>query len=1709
MDIFKIHSQVIDQYSKYIFSFLDIADDRIREKVNNYFSSHSPWPKPLIQFNPSFEISGSIDEIISKEVVDENLRYVFDGYKLYKHQIDALKLGTSGKHFIVTSGTGSGKSLTYIGTIFDYLFKLKSKPKGIKALIVYPMNALINSQTLEITKYKDRYEEKTGKAFPISFRQYTGQESDIEKQEVKDELPDILLTNYMMLELIMTRLGESGIRNSINENLKFLVFDELHTYRGRQGADVSLLIRRIHSNTKNALVCIGTSATMASGSDVSKQREEVAEVGRKIFGVDLKSDQVVNETIISSLSSPNEDIPITELNKELQAGFDTVNNKKQLVELKLAKWIEKNVAIEILNGEIYRRKPTTKEEIAKTLSEQTKLEENLCKNRLEEFLTLVNKVNKQEDKTDTSILPFKVHQFIAQTGSVYVTIESPEKRFITLDSSAYIADEAEGKKPLFQLAFSRNSGYEFLCVRRNQKDNKLEPREFTQRIAEEEDDDENLGYIVFDKEKDQPIWTTEDLVNLPDAWIRVRPNGEITIKSEYVNQLPHKIYFDEYGNYSEAKGNLPFEGWYISAPLLFDSTSGTFFDRKTAEGTKLSKLGTEGRSTSTTILSFSTIKALDSEELDYKEQKLLSFTDNRQDAALQAGHFNDFYKIGKIRSSIYYAVRDSNSKSLDHTNIADAVFNSLNISQEIFAKNPSDLPFQREENERVFKDYLFYRIILDLKRGWRVSLPNLEQSGLIKISYKYLSETIDNPAFYSKSSFLALLYPEQRKDFVLQTHEYLRKNYAINHTILDDNELIRRSHQIREEIKSEWGLDDKEQIDIPYYVRVESIDNTPKRMYTTSLGSRSYFGKYLRATAKNINLKIDADNYSVIVYELLDALENAKWVSSKEVSNNGNRIKVYRLELKSIIWELGDEKNMIPDKVRFQSYKEHKTSINEYFKNYYKQNFSKLKYIEAKEHTAQINNEDRKIREKEFREGKISVLNCSPTMELGIDISTLNVVHLRNVPPNPSNYAQRSGRAGRSGQAALILTYCSNYSPHDRHYFSDPSAMVSGIVSPPNVDLINEELLISHLNAIYLSEVGLGSLDHSISELIDLDKYPDLPLKNEVKEKLKLPKHRKNAVAVTFKGVVQDIEDKLKFQKWYNDDWIDRQINFADVKFDEALDRWRELYRSAQKQLQKSTEIIQSTLYTNDSPEKRLAYIEQKQANKQLDLLRNEDKSSNKNFSEFYPYRYLASEGFLPGYNFSRLPIRVFIPKGDEGEFISRPRFLALREFGPNNTIYHDGSRYKVNQTILNDAENKITKMKVSKNSGYALIKDEYNNNYCPFTETYLKTDNEREIYEDLLPMAESKTMQIERISCEEEERLALGYDIRTYITVEGGLDRMKTVKIKDGKDDLLKIRYIPTATLIKVSEKWRARRDTGFLVNIKTGFWKSERDLEKEDQKKDIRRVRLFTTDTSDALYIHPMKALAFKEGKESEAIITFIFALKRAIENVFQVESVEIGAEVMGKGDWPNVLIYESAEGSLGILSQLVEDINLFKKVVNEAYSVCYFKDREDTRKDLGPATYNDLLSYYNQRHHLEIDRHLIKEALEKLMNCELEILGNAEYKDYDEQFKSLMERIDPTSSTEKKFLEFLYKNNLKLPDFAQYSVGDIYVKPDFFYKKGNVCVFCDGTPHDDPVIKEQDREKRKALENKGYDVFVYYYENSLEEIIKKRSDIFSKVR
>jgi hypothetical protein len=327
-------------------------------------------------------------------------------------------------------------------------------------------------------------------------------------------------------------------------------------------------------------------------------------------------------------------------------------------------------------------------------------------------------------------------------------------------------------------------------------------------------------------------------------------------------------------------------------------------------------------------------------------------------------------------------------------------------------------------------------------------------------------------------------------------------------------------------------------------------------------------------------------------------------------------------------------------------------------------------------------------------------------MELGIDIANLNIVHMRNVPPNPANYAQRSGRAGRSGQTALVFTFCSAFSPHDQNYFNAADTMVAGQVVPPRIDLLNEELLRTHFHAFVLMQLGLSEIHTSVPALLQVEKFPELPLKDSVVDRIKHALEGNGSQWVeTFKEYLLGTESLLLQTNWYTAGTLEKVKNNFLVRFDEAFNRWRNLYRAAKAMIEESHRI-------NNDPTVKAKELKQEAKRqyvvglRQKDLLENDSTSSFKSNSEFYVFRYLASEGFIPGYNFTRLPVRAFVgfKHMEEGEYISRPRFVALREFGPGNTIYHNGNKFRMNRMMLSDADSHQRKLKISKDTGYAFL---------------------------------------------------------------------------------------------------------------------------------------------------------------------------------------------------------------------------------------------------------------------------------------------------------------------------------------------------------------------------------------------------------------------
>jgi ATP-dependent helicase YprA (DUF1998 family) len=274
MDVFELHKHVVDDYAEYTKSFIRISDERIAEAVHREITEGLLWPEPLLQLNPSFAPGKRIDELVAEGVLHEDCSRIFRikrdendvgrELRLHFHQEQAIRIARANQPYVLTTGTGSGKSLSYIVPAVDHVLRTGSG-SGIKAIVVYPMNALANSQREELHKFVTRGFGDREQL--VTFARYTGQENEQEREQILRHPPDILLTNYVMLELILTRIEERRLVEYAGA-LRLLVFDELHTYRGRQGADIAMLVRRCREAFQSeSLHCVGTSATMASTVD--------------------------------------------------------------------------------------------------------------------------------------------------------------------------------------------------------------------------------------------------------------------------------------------------------------------------------------------------------------------------------------------------------------------------------------------------------------------------------------------------------------------------------------------------------------------------------------------------------------------------------------------------------------------------------------------------------------------------------------------------------------------------------------------------------------------------------------------------------------------------------------------------------------------------------------------------------------------------------------------------------------------------------------------------------------------------------------------------------------------------------------------------------------------------------------------------------------------------------------------------------------------------------------------------------------------------------------------------------------------------------------------------------------------------------------------------------------------------------------------------
>jgi len=1749
MNVFDLRDRLVSDYASYTRSFIKIADPRISGAVESALAGGEFWPDPMLQLNPNYLPGGTIDELVADGTLHPECSKIFKVDKsdadltgkpllLHTHQREAiLKAKKEKKSYVLTSGTGSGKSLAYIVPIVDHVLR-NGSGRGIQAIVVYPMNALANSQDEELGKFlKKGYPEGQP---PVRFARYTGQEKGPEREAIRSNPPDILLTNYMMLELLLTRSEDRELVRAA-QGLRFLVFDELHTYRGRQGADVALLIRRCRfAFGRHEMICIGTSATMASGGSTEAQKRDVAKVAQTLFGVPFDGTQVIGETL--ERATPEIDFSDPGVIQTIRAAIETdTSPPESYAEFRghaLASWIESTfgVCTEEETRRVVRQAPRRlqgKDSAVEDLARLTSSDPLQCVSVLRRFLLKGSELRRNESSR-FPIFAFRLHQFFTRGDTVWATVEREAERHLEMSKKG--SKPGDPDKPLFPLVFCRQCGTAYYRIKLEEGRKAVFPREDRR---EESDDGSGDAYLYVSEAAPWPRAEGSALLDrLPAFMKETTPQGVERIRSENRGDVPQSVFVD-------AGGRLVSEGQGIAAALIrrnflfcLEPSCGIAYTKsQRSERTKLATLGVDNRSTATTILAVRSLIELQGDrDLKAEARKLLSFTDNRQDASLQAGHFNDFAQVALLRSALHKATDEKGSMGVKHGELSRSVFDAMQLRFDEYAADPEVRGPARSATNDALRRVMDYYLYRDLQRGWRVTAPNLEDCGLLTFDYEglkgedsLLSETAvwetgfsirtdgGGEEFIETPEPLRSCPAELREELLHTLLDVLRRSLAVKVDVLDPLKQLDLVEQTKPRLLEDtvWYLEDARDL-----VKSVVAYPRPKRQEDRTGFFVSSYGGYGRYVKRRLAAYVpegqnfgrpEVDQTIRFLFLALKRYGIVEQVRSGEIPG-------YQINADALRWLRADGVVRPVDRTRLLEAGEVPPEVNRYFVECYRR-FVNLKCVlEAREHTAQVTSEDREEREDRFRTGDLPLLFCSPTMELGVDIAQLNLVNLRNVPPTPANYAQRSGRAGRGGQPALVYTYCAGRSPHDQYYFRQPNQMVAGSVAPPRIDIRNSDLVRSHVHAVWMEVVkpDLGKTLTSVIELSPSDgKFP-LPIKDTLARDLKNPVHRAAALGKT-NQLIGSIREELSTAAWFHDNWTKEVLDQIERTFDTSCERWRSLYRSAVRQRELHHKIIGD--HSRPEVERNHSRRLRAQAESQIRLL---TEAEGVYEGDFYSYRYFAAEGFLPGYNFPRLPLSAYVPgrrqrKGRD-EFVSRPRFLAISEFGPGAIIYHEGARYRVYKVNLDfgsqdiEATHELTTatMKRCPKCGYAHL--EQGNNMAEVCDKCGAALDGPARIENLVQLQNVSLRIAQRITCDEEERQRFGYKLVSsyrFPDVGGRLDR-KDAEVYVGDTLAMRLSYGDATDLYRINLGWAHQRGgqlPGFNLDLERGYWsRNPADAEDNDDataQGRLQRVVPYVRDTKNALVVR------LEPPRTGPEMASLQAALKEAIQKHFQLEPRELSGEPMPTTqDRREILFYEASEGGAGVLRQIVEDPSVLPLLARRALEICHFDP--DTLKDngaetCGKACYACLLDYGNQPDHKDLDRYLIRDLLADISRSVCRPAGGMGSR--EERMVALRKRCD--SQLEKRWLDLVDKFVLRPPSDAQYLIEACSTKPDFYYREHNAAIYIDGPPHDEPDQIRNDETITKRLMEMGYIVIRFHHKANWDEIVRQHPDIFGVPR
>ncbi|WP_316967278.1 DEAD/DEAH box helicase [Candidatus Methanocrinis natronophilus] len=1759
MDPFEALKEIRTAYRKYVTSFQRFKNPTIRDWVDEKLEEGTLISKgPYIELNRRYLHGDPFDQLVSEKLIhpdSPNCFTVDAGDKgsalvdLHRHQSDAVRAIASGKNTIVATGTGSGKSFCFGIPVISECLRLKDEGVGgVKAIIIYPMNALANSQYddfssrlegtgLKIALYTGDTPNTREKAL-ASYAATTGREKPrdselLSREEIKENPPDVLLTNYVMLEYLLTRFED---RNAIfpegRSALAFLVLDEVHTYTGKQGADVAYLIRRLkqHTGTAGSLRCIGTSATVQS-TEGGGASEAISRFASRLFGETFDPDSVITETYSEPVTGSG-----SLLSKDVLVTGDMIEGYKAAPQKTMPLLVRALTGSDLPDLDPNLGPNLDPKGLGRVLGEQATvqfLEKSLFEKSMslydlvEEYRSAVRPGSTREEgeleiraallagmsgeievrgRSMPRLIP-KVHAFFSQGGGIKSCI-SPQAPHMNGAGEVICPDCSNDDKirKTFPLVFCRACGQEYysVSVDKTPEDGRgLKPRDMDDLEVEGDP-----AYILLGR-------YDREITPWPDPWLN--PSG--TPRKEYKEFVDlkeaeycpdcNRLYRE--GGLEKCICSSKVAVTFLPYPFLFCPSEGcgVYYDRRPREFSKLFSFGTVGRSTATDVIVSHNLNSL-----PRKERKILVFSDNRQDTALQASHMNNIQKRLHFRRGVYRALEKA-GEPVELLEMGDMVFKTLEKEGALprYSKSSGDLEISMgssKSEDEAFKEYLLFNAVLELGSSQRRNQQNLEDVGLLRVTYNGLDRLARAENVWTEVPEFIELGEAAREDYLTGFMDIMRYRTAIAYDYLLDNYGFKT--KIENKFEEDALFHDEYRAYQPEGYS-DDADNKTKFAQVHRLSWRT--GPHVAWTMKVLGTDRERAQKTVkAVANVLVRAGGLRWVDVHKYVG-----KLLMISPEAILLSLpgGETHKACKRCGTVHHFKEVKLCTgskcqdlvdedfsSNYFWYEYTRPFDEVAALTAAEHSGQIDGETRKELESRFRdpEDPLNVIVCTPTMELGIDIGNLSAVYMRNVPPSPSNYAQRAGRAGRKAQTSIISTFCgggSKRGPHDQYFYRYPEKIIAGEISAPRFLLDNRALVTTHIHSFVLEKID-EKVPQKIGEILDID-GEGLPLFPAFRAAIERGvKARRNEIV---RSIQEGFKNEIEEYDWLDEQFIGETVD----RFVPDLDQAFAFYRDEYNHLKKEWNYINVLAERNRLPKEkswRRTSIENKMANMR-------DGKEN-----YFTYRYLASQGFTPNYGFPTNVTTLFLDhRGKRGfeEFdLQRDRAVAIREYAPGNSIYYRGGRYQIVEARRReDSErpdpNKLVICPDCK--AYYLGREVAINAACRICGAALDDQQPR----DAIEMPDQFAIRRQGITSDEEERMRLGYDVNQHYH-RGG--KVKRWEASDGSGQILTLCYEHNGKILTVNMGTRkAEKDdqeNGFtLCNACNRWIFGDENVRKhiDPQAKDKRcwrngtkdditeRVVLFTESSHDVITID----CDLPEEIDPEWSEAFYATLSQSIIQGLQIKmNLDVGE--VGTFLMPNpenegtfsIVLYEGAEGGAGFLRSL-QDAGELHEVAHLAREILHEFDPEESQCER--ACYGCICNYYNQPIHEILDRTIVLPTLARLESSELTESQPGSDGGGDGGYEELMDRCE--SDLERRVLSAIRAQRLPLPTGAQktlYQGDEPVAEADFYYENEGIVVLVDGPDHDKDYVAGSDREKRERLDGMGYRIFVYRYDEDLDE-------------